>query len=83
MIDRADVYSAIDSERAYQDKLTPDRTDGSFHTVGDFVTMLQYYQNELVQEWTMHGGDDNALEVMRKIGGIAVHCMEKHGAPHR
>lgn len=80
---RQEVYQSIDSERTYQNSLPSTRTDGSFHTVGDFVTMLHYYQNQLVQEWTLHAGDDNALEIMRKIGGIAVHCMEKHGAPRR
>jgi len=89
-IPRERVYLAIDSERSYQDKLKEDRTsnptDGTRsidHTVGDFVTMMQYYQNELVGAWTENPGDENALHVMRKIAGIAVNCMEQHGAPLR
>lgn len=80
---RSDVYAAIDSERAYQGKLPSSRTNGFDHTVGEYVTMMQCYQSELVTAWTKNAGDEAALNVMRKIAGIAVHCMEDHGAPHR
>lgn len=80
---RQEVYAAVDSERDYQEALPPNRTDGFDHTVGDYVTMLQYYQAELARAWTLNAGDDAALEVMRKVAGIAVHCMEDHGAPKR
>lgn len=83
MPNREHVYIVIDTEREYQDKLGSERTDGTDHTVGDYVTMMQHYQNELVRAWTLNAGDDAALEVMRKIAGIAVHCMEDHGAPVR
>ena len=80
---RKEVYEAIDTERTYQEVLPPTRTNGFDHTVGDYITMMQQYQTTLVAEWTLHSGDANALEVMRKIAGIAVHCMEDHGAPQR
>lgn len=80
---RSAAFAAIDSERDYQDALTPERTSGEDHTVGDYITMLQQYQNEAVQAWTKNAGDDAALEIVRKIAGIAVRCMEEHGAPLR
>lgn len=87
MTSRIAVYRTIDTERDYQDNLKADRTefptDGIRpveHTVGNFVTMLQYYQNELVNCWTNNPGDEQALHVMRKIAAIAVNCMEQHGA---
>ncbi len=82
-IKREEVYEAINTERKYQDKLGANRTAGEEHTVGDYVTMMQHYQNALVEAWTVNAGDDVALDVMRKIAGIAVHCMEDHGAPER
>lgn len=89
-VPRERVYLAIDSERSYQDYLKKDRTsnptDGTRsidHTVGDFVTMLQHYQNELTAAWTQNPGDMSALHTIRKIAGIAVNCMEQHGAPLR
>ena len=88
---RLEVYNAIDTERDYQDRLPTTRsthpvrprTDGQPHTVGDYCTMLRYYAGQLDEAWTMNAGDAEALEVMRKIAGIAVHCMEDHGAPRR
>jgi len=87
---RSAAYRAIDSERDYQDNLKRGRTefptDGTRsvkHSVGDFVTMMQFYQSELVEAWTKNPGDAPALETMRKIGAIAVNCMEQHGALRR
>ncbi len=87
---RSAAYRAIDSERDYQNNLKADRaefpTDGTRsinHSVGDFVTMMQHYQTELVAAWTKNPGDAPALDTMRKIGAIAVNCMEQHGAPRR
>ena len=89
-VPRERVFLAIDSERSYQDNLKKDRaenpTDGTRsinHSVGDFVTMMQHYQNELTAAWTKNPGDTAALHVMRKMAGIAVNCMEQHGAPLR
>lgn len=80
---RYDAYIAINTERYYQDLLGADRTDGVPRSVGDYVTMMQYYQTKLVEAWTVNPGDTQALEVMRKIAGIAVHCMEDHGSIRR
>lgn len=82
-MNRNEVYNLLDGERDYQDSLGSDRTDGAKRTVGDYIVMLQHYQNELVRQWTLNPGNEQALDVMRKIGGIAVHCMEDHGAPPR
>ena len=77
------VYRLIDGERAYQDKLPPARTDGQPRTVGDYLTMFQYYLDKAAEAWVMNPGDQPALDVVRKLAGIAVHCMEDHGAPAR
>lgn len=80
---RQNVYKAIDSEREYQNNLGPERTNCHDHEVGEYITMLQFYQNELISAWTKNPGDEAALHSIRKIAGIAVRCMEDHGAPHR
>ena len=82
-LDREDVYKLIDGERDYQNTLAPNRTNGRAKSVGEYVVMLQHYQNELVKAWTLNSGDEAASDVVRKIAGIAVHCMEDHGAPPR
>ena len=45
--------------------------------------MLSSYIRRAQDEWTDNAGDQAALEVVRKIAGIAVHCMEDNGAPGR
>lgn len=82
-MNRKEVYKLIDGERDYQDILPETRTDGNQRSVGDYITMMGYYYNKMVEAWTQNPGDEQALDVMRKIGGIAVHCMEDHGAPAR
>lgn len=80
---RQEVYEAIDTERDYQDRLGANRTDGRQQTVGEYLTMMRHYMNKADEAWTNNPGDAAALEVIRKIGGIAVRCMEDWGAPKR
>jgi hypothetical protein len=82
-VNRNRVYQLIDGERAYQDALPANRTDGEPRTVGDYLTMLQHYLNEAQRQWVMNAGSQEALDVIRKLAGISVHCMEDHGAPAR
>ena len=84
-MERVKVYELIDGERDYQDSLDATRKEPSEtpHTVGDYITMLHHYMRKLDEAWTVHAGTEHALDVMRKIGGISVHCMEDHGAPPR
>ena len=85
---RAAVFHAIDGERFYQDHVVeqnPNRHDASLpeHSVGDYLTMLATYLREAQENWTRNAGVDKSLDSIRKIAGIAVHCMEDHGAPLR
>lgn len=82
-MNRAEVYSLIDGERDYQDKLGPDRTDYVKRTVGDYLTMLTVYLRRAQDDWTNNSGNIQSLDEIRKIAGIAVHCMEDYGAPAR
>lgn len=82
-LSRYEVYELINGERAYQNALPPSRTDGSEKTVGDYLTMLRSYMAKADAAWTDNNGNYPALDVVRKIAGIAVHCMEDHGAPPR
>jgi hypothetical protein len=80
---REEVYTLIDGERDYQDRLPPSRTDGSAKSVGDYLTMLRYYLTQAEAKWTSSSGNLGALDNIRKIAGITVKCMEDHGAPER
>ena len=84
---RDEVYAAIDGERSYQDslwRLEPDRTEPNQLTIGEFVLMIEEYAAKARAEWIQEKKpEQSTLHVMRKIGAIAVNCMEQHGAPPR
>jgi hypothetical protein len=77
---RSEVYSAIDSEREYQDKLWG---EGGAHEIDSFATYIRRYSAILDEVATLPSGDQAKLSVVRKIAGLAVACMEQHGAPTR
>lgn len=83
IVERKDVYSLIDGERDYQDSLSHTRTDGCAKGVGDYLVLIQHYTTKAMEAWTVNPGNEAGLDVVRKIAGIAVNCMEKHGAPPR
>lgn len=87
-VTRQEVYAAIDSERDYQDHRWNDSTttSGGLHSLEEWCVYIRSYNNEAME--TLSRGpkqevDAKALEIMRKIAGMAVSCMEQHGAPHR
>jgi hypothetical protein len=85
---RAEAYKAVDSERDYVDSFVlPERQYYQTHTLGEFILMLNQYAAQAMQKWTHHGDaiDDfpESLHEVRKIAGLAVRCMEQHGAPLR
>ncbi len=89
MADRAEVYAAIDSERAYQrtvwfDYLENDTEHDNPLEIGEFLTLLAVYVRKAQDAWTVEKKMEmEALARIRKIAAIAVNCMEQNGAPHR
>lgn len=86
MATRDAVYRAIDSERDYQDRFWPGREQGGANrlTVGEFVLLLEEYILKARAEWTVEAKPEvNTLDMVRKVAGIAVNCMEQNGAPMR
>jgi len=79
-ISREHVYQAISGEREYQDQRWEDLDDRN--TVGDFLTYLNRYAT-LLTDSLNPDEPQAALDNFRKIAGIAVACMERHGAPAR
>ncbi len=84
---RAEVFVAIDGEREYQQQVWAG-ADGEIDnplTPGEFLTLISVYLRKAEEAWTVEDGmpEPNTMDVVRKIAGIAVNCMEQHGAPHR
>lgn len=87
MTARTEVYTAIDSERAYQDDLWRDpahREHTNPLSIGEFLLLIEEYTMKARKDWSEESKPEfNALHGIRKIAGIAVNCMEQHGAPQR
>ncbi len=84
---QSDIYAAIESERAYQDALWKDSEHPEHSnplTIGEFILLIEEYAMKARKEWSEEPKPEiAALNTIRKIAGIAVNCMEQHGAPQR
>jgi hypothetical protein len=89
MATREEVFEAINSERDYQDSLWWDYLADAAHKpnpleIGEFLTLIAVYLRKAQDVWTVEKKTElEALNTVRKIAGIAVNCMEQHGAPRR
>ena len=91
-MERKEIYEVIDGERDYQDKIwdgtasskNPSCEKGALdRTIDEFALYIKGYSNDLVQI-ASHSDDPNKkLDVIRKVAGLCVACMEKHGAVKR
>ena len=85
---REAAYNAIDSERDYQDRVwggsassgTPGAGERS---IDEFALYIQGYANDLANLASHTMDPIEKLNFVRKVGGLAVACMEQHGAPKR
>lgn len=81
---RLKVYEALNGERAYQEDQWPSSTEEPRLTVGEELLLIEEYVRKARAKWAKEGRPEIAtLTGIRKIAGIAVRCMEQHGAPQR
>jgi hypothetical protein len=81
---REKVYKVIDGEREYQNSLPRTRCvsnhDGTGLSVGDHLALMREYLRRAETAFADNPGNNAALDVIRKVTGIGVRCMEEHGA---
>lgn len=83
MATRQEVYEAVNTEREYQDK-TWRQNPGHETSVGEAILLIEEYVARARLEWTGEPAPElQTLHIIRKIAGVAVRCMEQHGAPKR
>ena len=87
---RDEVYKAIDSERDYQDSQWPngqlqgEAPNANPLKIGEFVLLMSEYVDRARHSWSTEKAPElETLNFVRKVAGIAVNCMEQHGAPKR
>lgn len=79
-MERSEVYELIDGERSYQKRLARN-TEKDMRPLEQLVIIEQIIADAKKKFYSEPGPFDMAY--MRKIGGVAVRCMEEHGAPER
>lgn len=80
-VEAARAFAALDSERGYQDRrwnAETTVTEGK-HEAAAFVLFAEDYLEQATGQQA--GGSRDALHTIRKVGGLAIACMELHGAP--
>lgn len=86
---RAEVYEALDGERAYQGtRWNRDTTEtGGVHEgIADWLLYMESYLNEAKEHLSRNGepgATEFALNNVRKVTALGVACMETLGAPRR
>lgn len=92
MTARKEVYAAIDTERAYQDRMwagtASSRNPGhdknaQQRTLDEFALYIKGYADDLARIASHSDDPAEKLNFVRKVAGLAVACMEAHGAPPR
>lgn len=88
MSNREQAYAAIDSERDYQDGLWGRSSEGGrpgngVRSIDAYAAYIQRYTNRLIEVVGTTDDETAKLEIIRKLAGLCVVCMEQHGAPPR
>lgn len=81
-MDRQDVYKVLDSEREYQNRKWGGNVHDSQHSIGDWLTYMDYYLHQAKRTITK-GNPIDALSELRKVTALGVAAMEKLGALER
>jgi hypothetical protein len=79
---RYEVYDAIDTERAYQDRKWGNQADNP-PPIDSFATYVAAFTNKLLATCSTSNSSTERLDAFRKVAALCVACMEHHGAPRR
>ena len=83
-MERENVYQVLDGERTYQQNMiSPNTCHLDKPTVEAELIMMEHYLLEARNKWVTTKGNEECLNSLRKVAGIAVRCFENHGCPMR
>ncbi|MFC1453659.1 hypothetical protein ACFLQL_00580 [Verrucomicrobiota bacterium] len=87
-MEREQVYKIIDSERSYQDQKWNSETTTSdgIHSIEEWLMYIEDYVNEakhILSREARQTANTKGMEIIRKVGAMAVCAIEQHGAPRR
>lgn len=82
MLERADVFAAIDRERSWQEHQWGTNAEHP-HTVGEWLLIVEAELHEAKQGWVKGHGDADALRELVQVAAVAVAALEQHGVLER
>lgn len=78
-----EAFNLLIGERNYQDDICAEEwAHKGFPPVGAELMMMRIYHNDAMATWTNTWGDPGeaaAMDVLRKVGGMALRAIEHHG----
>lgn len=77
-----EVFSAIQSERVYQDEKWG-TIDNHHHEVGAWITIMDACLHRAKQAYASQRGDEGAMDEIRQVVAVGVACMEQNGIVYR
>lgn len=79
------AFVALDSERDYQESLHKDTNQEQLSIPGELALLKVYLDKAFIAYADTFGdpGEKPTMDVIRKIGAIALRCMENHGSVKR
>lgn len=80
---RQEALARLDQERDYQEDNSKFKGFGDRHSPAEFLALIQAYTQDAFLAYRGSSGNDKLLDVIRKLGGLAVACIEEHGCPER
>lgn len=88
MASRQEVYTAIDSERDYQDKMAGNSAREHIddnRDQGSLITLMDYYLSKVKEAHAgpQSLGSPTVTSAVRKVVALGVMLMERNGAPLR
>ena len=82
---RVEAFNALSGEREYQESLHEDTNQQQLSIPGELV-LLRVYLRKAEEAYAVTFGDPGekpTMDVVRKIGAIALRCMENYGSVKR
>ena len=83
-MNRKEVYKILDGERDYQDSIGGKMEHRGKPTIEAEILMMEEYLLKAREKWVnTYGDSEPALDMLRKVVGIALRCFENHGCTPR
>ena len=79
----SEVCEILKTERNYQDRQGNNWDHKGTPSVEAELLLMEEYLQKARTTWVTSPGNEQTLDVLRKVIGVGVRCFENHGCPVR